>query len=271
MRGFLKTLTEEERARLYVVKCDVEHSYDTLSQGKVIELVDMLVREKSYLVRQFTQVRQRDKEQFAYIKCQECMTATCFTQIQKSVEARQDSSIFVDEMQIFKESGESIKEAVRKHVTENIIKCGKKLYRQGKGIAQGSAISVLLCSLAYASLEAHILEKGGGEDAAKTLLMHFVDDFLLVTTDVDVARYFVQRTHKGLPEYGCWMNPAKTQLTFSLKEFCGNPPSDRVSWCGKLVTKDLNFMSDYSRYYNKSKKKKKPITAIFLSVLTSNF
>lgn len=252
------------------MKCDVEHSYDTLNQSKVIELVDMLVREKSYLVRHFTQVRQRDKEQFAYLKCQECMTATCFTQIQKSVEARRDSSIFIDEMQIFKESGESIKEAIRNHVTENIIKCGKRLYRQGKGIAQGSAISVLLCSLAYASLESHILKKRKeGEGMPKTLLMHFVDDFLLVTTDIDVATFFVERTHRGLPEYGCWMNPAKTQLTFPLKEFCGNPPSDQVSWCGKLVTKDLNFMSDYSRYYNKSKKKlQSPFLFLLFTLMT---
>lgn len=179
------------------------------------------------------------------------MTPTCFSQIQKSVESRQDNSVFVDEMQFFKVSGEDIKETIRKHITENIIKCGKRLYRQNNGIAQGSVISVLLCSLAYASLERHILEKG--KSSTKTLLMHFVDDFLLVTTDLDVATFFVQRTHKGLPEYGCWMNPAKTQSTFQMEELLVNSSTDKVSWCGKLVTKELVFMSDYSRYYNKSK------------------
>lgn len=250
-------MTEEERSSgLYIVKCDVEHSYDTLSQHKVVELVDELVQEKSYLVKQFSQIRQRDAGHFAHTRCQEGMTATCFTQFQRSVETRQDGSVFVDEMQFHKESGAEVKAAIRKHVTESLIKCGKKLYRQSRGIAQGSVVSVLLCSLAYASLEKHILTNGNsdsGERAhtSKTLLMHFVDDFLLVTTEKSVAIAFIQKTHNdGLPDYGCWMNPAKTQLTFELGGF---HHSEQVSWCGRVVTKDLKFMTDYSRYYHKSK------------------
>lgn len=256
VRKFLKTLSNEERRNLYIVKCDVEHSYDTLDQNKVLELVDMLIQEKSYIVRDFAQIFKRNKEQLVYAKRQECMTSSHFSQIQKSVESCKDNSIFVDETTLSKESGDNVKEIIRKHVTENIIKCGKKIYKKSKGIAQGSTVSVLLCSLAYASLERHVLEKGSG-DMSKTLLMHFVDDFLLVTTDLDVAMTFVQKTHKGLPEYGCWMNPTKTQLTFHMKEFTASKPTDKVSWCGKIVTKDLSFMTDYSRYYNKSKKKKK--------------
>lgn len=109
------------------------------------------------------------------------------------------------------------------HVTDNHIKVGKKVYRQRKGIPQGSVLSSFLCNYFYADLEAKHLGflKDNGPVAGHTLLLRLIDDFLLITTDKSKAVRFAETLHRGIPEYGVRVNHKK-----SLANFPVSVPSD---------------------------------------------
>ena len=50
------------------------------------------------------------------------------------------------------------------------------------------------------------------------LLMRYVDDFLLITREVGVARQFLDTMQRGVAEYNCKINPAKTVTNFRVRE-----------------------------------------------------
>ncbi len=49
------------------------------------------------------------------------------------------------------------------------------------------------------------------------LLLHLVDDFLLVTPHHHKAQRFLKVLLKGLPQYGCYANPHKTLVNFDFE------------------------------------------------------
>jgi len=50
------------------------------------------------------------------------------------------------------------------------------------------------------------------------LLMCFVDDFLLITREPEIARQFFTTMTAGVPEYNCRVSPGKTATNFELLE-----------------------------------------------------
>lgn len=63
-------------------------------------------------------------------------------------------------------------------------------------------------------------------------LLRYIDDFLLITDDYGVARRFVQTMFKGFPEYGAFVSPSKTLLSFELAPGGQAAPVARVVTCG---------------------------------------
>lgn len=112
------------------------------------------------------------------------------------------------------------------HVGQHLVRIGKKYYRQRAGIPQGSVLSTILCSYFYADLEREVLGFLGSEasenaekdgDGLKdSLLMRLIDDFLLITTDREKAKRFVEVMHRGVPEYGVVVSPGKSLVNFEL-------------------------------------------------------
>jgi hypothetical protein len=112
-----------------------------------------------------------------------------------------------------------------------------------------------------------------------SLLLRLVDDFLYITTDLSAARRFVTTLHGQIPDYGCTVHQAKTQISFDMglanhttttssrgpsagagAGSGGGGDSDDLSslrptlgtfipWCGLLLnTRTLEVQADYSRY-----------------------
>lgn len=94
-------------------------------------------------------------------------------------------------------------------------------------------MSSLLCSLFYGHLENEklrpYLESVESTFNTRTnakeveVLLRFVDDFLYITSSKQKAIAFYQSMEAGHPEYGCRINPTKTQMNFSFD----NKPNDR--------------------------------------------
>ena len=53
-------------------------------------------------------------------------------------------------------------------------------------------------------------------DPRKGLLLRFVDDFLLITREPDVAREFLTTLEHGVPEYNCHINVEKTSTNLDV-------------------------------------------------------
>ena len=50
----------------------------------------------------------------------------------------------------------------------------------------------------------------------KGLLLRFVDDFLLITREPEVAKEFLTTLEQGVPEYNCHINVDKTSTNFDV-------------------------------------------------------
>lgn len=170
--------------------------------------------------------------------------------------AERRRTVFVDAIIQKHESRLKILELLREHVERNVVQIGKRYYRQREGIPQGSIVSSLLCSFFYAELERDVL--GFTQLHKGTVLLRLIDDFLLVSTSLDVARRFVTVMHKGVPQYGLQVKREKTRTNFDVSGeglgFAGLPQITDFPYCGYAIdTVNLNIVKDEARRRHNSK------------------
>lgn len=159
------------------------------------------------------------------------------------------NTVFVENVVSQFRDRDELLQMLSEHIQNNIVKIGKKFYRQKKGIPQGSVLSSILCNYFYADLEAHHL---GFLDHPGSLLLRLVDDFLLITVDRQCAKRFLQIMHDGLPDYGVTVNPAKTLVNFEVsinhtkvRRLVGTRD---FPYCGNFIdTKTLDVRKDRER------------------------
>lgn len=138
---------------------------------------------------------------------------------------------------------------LEEHVKNNIVKIGKKYFRQKLGIPQGSVISSHLCNYFYADLERKHL---AFLQPRESLLLRLIDDFLLITKNVSHAKRFLQVMHDGVPEYGVKVNPDKTLVNFEVaingKRVARAVGSKTFPYCGSFIdTLTLEIRRDRER------------------------
>lgn len=141
---------------------------------------------------------------------------------------------------------EELLNLLTEHISNNLVKVGRRILLRKYGIPQGSVLSTLLCSLYYAKLEKKTLTSFISED---DLLMRLVDDFLLVTPSKETAQTFFKTMYlgewngwvwttcecihltaifssfpisspsplfKGHPDWGCFINKSKSLVNFEM-------------------------------------------------------
>jgi telomerase reverse transcriptase len=139
---------------------------------------------------------------------------------------------------------------LREHVERNLVKIGKKFYRQKNGIPQGSILSSILCNFFYAELEREVLSFARGDG---TLLLRLLDDFLLITVHREHADRFIRVMHRGHPDYGVVVKHAKSMANFEAFTDCGRTiPRARTDtsfpYCGiSIDTKTLEVSKKSER------------------------
>jgi telomerase reverse transcriptase len=161
------------------------------------------------------------------------------------------NTVFVDTAMQQYETRDNLLQLLREHVERNLVKFGKKFYRQKKGIPQGSILSSILCNFFYAELEREELSFALTEDS---LLMRLLDDFLLITLHQGHAEQFIKVMHHGHPKYGVSVKGEKSMANFDVQTGDGHnvakPVSDsRFPYCGVLIdttTLEVSKNSDRS-------------------------
>ncbi|KAI9832402.1 MAG: hypothetical protein M1819_004390 [Sarea resinae] len=251
-----------DKRPLFFAKVDVQSCFDTMPQNRVVRLVEKLVTEDKYCLFRHAEIRPpQDYEQAAHSKqiakprrkfvtnAKGASDSTTFAQeIERELAPGGKNTVFVDNVVQQVQDTERLLDLLDEHVQQNMVKIGKKYYRQKRGVPQGSVLSSLLCNFFYADLEQHFL----GFLDQDSLLLRLIDDFLLITLRQDHAERFLQIMHDGKPSYGVSVNPDKSLVNFDVclagKLIRRQPASTGFPYCGNIIDpKTLDISRDWQR------------------------
>ncbi|KAF2969504.1 hypothetical protein GQX73_g4071 [Xylaria multiplex] len=235
-------------ARFYFAKLDVQSAFDTIPHTAMISLLDSIPQQRRYRISEYLEVspsiatrgnsenyKSNPVKKWSSLAIKDNDHSTFIQRLENGQNTAKRDTVFVDLYQKQYETSEVL-QLVASHIEQNLIKVGKKYYRQKQGIPQGSILSSTLCNYFYADLEAHFLPFLNSDDC---LFLRLIDDFLLITTDKSKALRFVQILHQGVPEYGATVKPEKSLVNFDLvidgqrvpKLVDGKP----FPYCGTLI------------------------------------
>lgn len=257
-----KTVLKPEKS-LFFVKLDVQAAFDTIPQAAILELVSSLLSETEYKVSKHVEMKpgesyrsdMNSKPTHKWLASAQSPDNFCTFKetLESGLAIGKKNTVFIDTVVNKFLDTKEILTLLAEHVQQNMVKIGKKFYRQKEGIPQGSVLSSLLCNLFYADLEAQHLSF---LDPDESLLLRLIDDFLLITTNPAHAKQFLQIMHNGLPAYGVRVNPDKTLINFDCTVNGKSVPrlSDSAAarlgfpYCGSFInTKTLYISRDRER------------------------
>ncbi|TPX14184.1 uncharacterized protein E0L32_000578 [Thyridium curvatum] len=277
LKGFKQGLPQTGQ-KFYFAKVDVQAAFDTIPQSAVIELMNTVPSHKRYQVLKHVELKPGEsagRNGATAAKASRRWRAsakaagddTSFLQIAERQHApNRRNTVFVDNVVTRQHDSWALLALMSAHVRQNLVKIGKKFYRQRDGIPQGSVLSSLLCNYFYADLEAKHL---GFLRSEGCLLLRLIDDFLLITTDAAKASRFVEVMHGGFPAYGVTVSPGKSLVNFEL-EHNGSMvkrirDGEGFPYCGTLLDcSSLEIMKDRLNF-------KDPVVTNSLTVEFSRF
>jgi telomerase reverse transcriptase len=248
---------------LFFVKTDVQSCFDTIPQHRVIRLVERLCSENEYRSARHTEIRLGECHGYRAdggappLPVRKFVTKgraghdfdTFEERASRDLASGRKETVFVDSVMETSLEKERLLDLLGEHVQRNIVKIGKKFFRQKEGIPQGSVLSSLLCNFFYAEFERECL---GFLATESSLLVRLIDDFLLVSTERSQAERFVEVMHGGNERYGIRVRPEKTLVNFgcggNVSELRGTGPARGFPYCGVMIdTRTLKITKDRSR------------------------
>lgn len=235
--------------KLYFVKVDVQACFDSIEQGKLLEIIRRIIKEDEYIVQRYARLYPNAGK----VKKQFCRNAlpdsedTSFLSLASELAASLRHTVFTDQVTYPRENRAALLRLLEEHVTSNLVKIGSDFYKQRIGIPQGSVLSTILCNVFYGDLEAS--EKFRFTDNVSNLLLRYVDDYLFITTNINAAKEFLEMMNKGHREYGCFISREKTITNFEQEPTVVSPYSREIIWCGLCIhLRNLNVTMDCSRF-----------------------
>jgi telomerase reverse transcriptase len=238
--------------QLFFAKLDIQACFDTIPQKQLLRLVEQLVSEEAYHVTRYVAMNPgmhgRAKRRFLG-RAAPPAKQQYIPDLAAGGTTGTANTVYVDTIKQKEHDADELLCLLEEHVRNNLVKIGKNYFRQRNGIPQGSVLSSLLCNFFYAHLEQHVLNF---LHPADSLLLRLVDDFLLITTDVNQATQFLQVMHRGQPAYGVSVHPAKSMVNFTaavdgiyIPRLEGTP---LFPYCGCLIdTQTLEIHKDQDR------------------------
>jgi telomerase reverse transcriptase len=236
----------------YFAKVDVQSAFDTIPQPALIELLRSVARHSWYATTRHAEVKpgailsRRKKDgtftnpsrRWHELVVKPGDSATMLQRLEQQYAPVRKHTVFVGKSAQRVYDRPYLISLVTEHVENNIVKIGKKYYRQKNGIPQGSVLSSTLCNYFYADLERRHLDFLRDDES---LLMRLVDDFLLITTNRAKAVRFVETMHAGIPTHGVTVNPAKTMVSFRMKvddrQIAVPKLGNQFPYCGALINR----------------------------------
>lgn len=233
---------------LYLAKVDVQGAFDSIPQQAILEVMREIPTESEYKLAKHVEVKPSEsamtkgaaakplKKWQTLAKAPHDKT-TFAENLEESLALGKRNTVFVESVASRSHKTRVLMGLMATHIQDNIVKIGKKFYRQKNGIPQGSVLSSTLCNYFYADLEqTHLSFLQEDNDC---LLLRLIDDFLLITISKSKAIRFVKTMQAGVPDYGVAVNPAKTLVNFDMS-VSGRPvpelgPGQAFPYCGTLI------------------------------------
>jgi telomerase reverse transcriptase len=247
---------------LYFVKLDVRSAFDTIPQAAALELMRSVPSLRRYLITRHAEVKPGERlsldqgssaskpmRRWHSTAVTDTDDSTFFERLEKTFASKKKSTVYVENAMRSVHDVQALYNLMNEHVSNNIVKVGKKFYRQKCGIPQGSVLSSFLCNYFYADLEERKLDFLKTPDC---LLLRLIDDFLLITPDLSQAERFLEVMHAGVPEYGVKVSPEKTLVNFDVCSSQGAVQrlsgSHEFPYCGTLINcRTLEIRKDRGR------------------------
>lgn len=252
-----------EMEKLYFVKVDVQSCFDTIPQRRVVRLMEQLCSESEYRIARHAEIKPSEPRSYQDGSGPVCKPARKFvararpghdfSSFQESLNEdtgkKKKNTIYVNSVVEALQDKEQLLDLLEEHVERNVVKIGKKFFRQKQGIPQGSVLSSLLCSFFYADFQREHLSFLNNPS---TLLLRLIDDFLLITTNKADAMRFLGVMEDGNEEYGIKIKMEKTLANFDMTpDKIGVPclvSCTRFPYCGiRIDTKTLEVTKDRNR------------------------
>lgn len=265
LKSYARILPERGPSRpfLYFAKADAKSCFDTIPQHAVFMLMERITAEDEYRIARHAEIKTSDTRTYGNTDSSHSKPARKFvstaraatdfprfdevvgTELTKTAK----NTVFVDSIVQTAQGQKKMLDLLEDHVERNIIKIGKKFFRQKTGIPQGSVLSSLLCNYFYAELERECF---GFLQKDESLLLRLIDDFLLITTNQGHAQQFLQIMHDGVERYGVEVNPAKSLANFKTSINGTQVPQlhgrTAFPYCGNMIdTRTLEITKDRDR------------------------
>jgi telomerase reverse transcriptase len=240
-----------EEEPLYFAKVDVQTCFDTIPQARLLSMVESLMSMQAYRTGKHVEIspvgalQRLDGEHIDPLPLKKYVShsggAKDMASFQQLVRDKfvglKSNTVFVNTNLLQQETKDDLMRLLREHVERNLVKIGKKFYRQKKGIPQGSILSTILCNFFYAELERDILSFALGPDC---LLLRLLDDFLLITVNRQHAERFIRVMHRGHAEYGVVVKSSKSLTNFEVLTDAGHcmpkaGPDGKFPYCGVCI------------------------------------
>ena len=264
LKSFQAQLSRDgrETETLYFVKVDVQSCFDTIPQRRVVKLAERLCSESEYRIGRHAEIKPSESHSYqagsgpGYKPARKFVARAKsghdFSSFEESLENNatngKKNTIYVDSVVETLQDKEQLLDLLAEHVERNMVKIGKKFFRQKQGIPQGSVLSSLLCNFFYAEFERDHL---GFLNNPTSLLLRLIDDFLLITINKANAMRFLGVMEDGNEEYGIGIRMEKSLVNFDMSDKADVPRLTSCTsfpYCGiRIDTKTLEVMKDRTR------------------------
>lgn len=246
LKSFQACMRRLDQPSVYFAKVDIQSAFDSIPQTELLNLMESMIQSKEYLIHKYAECRvlgshgQRTTSVRFKKNAKACTEAMGLTG-PLLLGPQKTGAVYSDIDQSRVMSREQALALMREHISDNTIQIGKKYYRQSRGIAQGSVLSGLLCTIFYTDFEEARLSFLKPES---TILLRVLDDFLLISRDQSQAVQFVEAMKAGDEAYGISIHPQKSLVNFDMTIDGVQVPriadTDLFPFCGILV--DVNTL-----------------------------
>lgn len=257
LKDFKKMVLGAEK--VYFVKVDIRSCFDTIPQRGLLDTIDKIINHAQYRVTRYTEIKpcesvtvgsgKRCRQRFANLARPTEDGAVLSESVAAEIVQGRDGRILMDSGNEKVWQHGQLMKLLKEHVQNNIVKIGKKHFKQTNGIPQGSVLSSILCSFFYSDFEMQHL---GFLQSSQSMLVRLIDDFMVITTDKNQALRFLQVMIEGNQEYGISVNPDKTLANFEAQVGHQKIPRhhgrDGFPFCGMAIdTSILEVRKDWQR------------------------
>lgn len=222
LSSFRSRIQVTDRQKLFLVKTDIRSAFDSIPQAKLLDLVCNIFKCKQYYTVKYAECKwvgasantSGPRSTVKFVKSAMPAGAAVEPNTLETLDlSNKRLTIYCNTDQQQPISREQAKQLLEEHVQANILKIGKRCYRQSIGIPQGSILSSLLCTFFYNDFEARTLSF---LDPQKSVLLRIIDDFLLITTKQAEAVQFIRAMKAGDASYGIFVHPEKSLVNFDM-------------------------------------------------------